>query len=265
MRDKKKVFIFLSFFVALSLLFTTSINAYETYGNGGGLDELMEFIRPGKINYILNEFGSEEIKEMAQDALDPDNYPDYDGENYLETLKTDIPKLDDIYKGSTEPPEWADGIFAGVWGVGNDSFLGYFAGFYHQKNTNRGFYAGVWNTTDNSQTGSIIAFYSSIFTLGRINITEGNKFPVVGFLLLNQTHLAGRIMTVAGPPVWMYGVHQDLEEDGSNEKTKDANQQTAAFGHVIKIIKRINHNLKDIILTNRDIFRFSLIKSLLKL
>jgi len=137
----------------------------------------------------------------------------YDGENYLETLKTDVPAFGTIYAGE-QPTDWTpDGVYIGVWGVkinGNFTKLGYLAGYY-KGTLKRGSYVGAWNTTDNSYTGRLVGAYRNIFTIGRINITGGNRFPFVGFLLKNATHFGGKIMPAVGDQIiYVYGRHQPL-------------------------------------------------------
>jgi hypothetical protein len=138
----------------------------------------------------------------------------YDEENYLETLKTDVPAFGTIYAGE-QPTDWTpDGVYVGVWGVKiNDDFakLGYLAGYY-KGTLKRGSYVGAWNTTDNSQTGRLVGAYRNIFTIGRFNITGGdNRIPFVGFLLKNATHFGGKIMPAVGDQIiYVYGIHQPL-------------------------------------------------------
>ena len=127
-------------------------------------------------------------------------------------IKEKIPELEDIYP--TEQPDWADGWYLGIWfdKTGeNYTLLGFLAGYYHQGARTRGYYAGVWNTTDNATVGGMGGIAFGIFTFGRIQVKEGPKIPYTGFLLNNQTHFIGRIMSFVGKPVYMYGIHQPLQ------------------------------------------------------
>jgi hypothetical protein len=134
----------------------------------------------------------------------------YDGENYLETLKTDVPDFGEIYTGQ-EPTDWTpDGVYVGVWGIKTGStfkVLGYLAGYY--KGSTQGSYIGVWNTTDNSKTGLLAGRFWSIVTLGWFNETSKNqKIPFVGFCLKNTTHFAGKMMPLIGNQIlYVYGRH----------------------------------------------------------
>jgi len=146
----------------------------------------------------------------------------YDGENYLETLKTDVPDFGEIYTGQ-EPTDWTpDGVYVGVWGIktGNTfKVLGYLAGYY--KGSTQGSYIGVWNTTDNSKTGFLAGRFWSIVTLGWFNETNKNqKIPFVGFCLKNTTHFAGKMMPLIGNQIlYVYGRHQPLNiENGMDSQ-----------------------------------------------
>ena len=239
-----------------------SISAVEIKSQGG-IGDLEEFIRPERIGDLLEDFDYDEITTMASEALDDENYPNYNGEDYLETLKTDIPvEFEDIYKNSADPPDWADGFFVGVWGVNNDSYLGFFAGYYHERSNKKGFYAGVWNTTDNANTGWIIGFFRPIYTLGRVNITDGPRIPIIGFLLFNQTHLAGRIMSIAGPPVWMYGMHQKFGGKSKNIENKDKETKLTQINNLLKSFPRFYNILIDIVISKIPELRNKIIKSL---
>jgi len=148
-------------------------------------------------------------------------------ENYLETLQpleNQIPSVEEINLGA-EPTEWTpDGIFVGVWAIknsdGNYTVLGYLGGYY-KGNQNRGSYVGMWNTTNNSYTGYIAGLYRRIFTIGRVNLTgNSSRLPFVGFLLKNTTHFAGRIMAPVGPIIYIYGIHQPLNQQNVDQQTQ---------------------------------------------
>jgi hypothetical protein len=127
-------------------------------------------------------------------------------------LKENIPKLKDFYP--SEHPDWADGWYLGIWfdKTGDEyTFLGFLAGYYHQGARTRGYYAGVWNTTDNATVGGMGGIAFGIWTFGRIQVKDGPKIPYSGFLLHNETHFIGRIMSFVGNPVYMYGIHQQLQ------------------------------------------------------
>lgn len=128
-----------------------------------------------------------------------------------EKFKTEMPELEDIY--TAEVPEWADGWYLGIWfdKDGEEyTLLGYMAGYYHKWRSYNGYYAGVWNTTDNSTVGAMGGITFSIFTFGRIHLSEETKIPYSGFLYKNETHYLGRIMAFVGDPVYMYGIHQPI-------------------------------------------------------
>ena len=263
---KKSLKIGISIFVVMMLGITSLTISATDIKSQGGIGDLVEFVRPDSIGDILNDFEYEEITTVASEALDDENYPAYNGEDYLETLKTDIPvEFEDIYKNSANPPDWADGFFVGVWGVNNESYLGYFAGYYHNRGNKKGFYAGVWNTTDNQHTGLIFGFFRPIYTLGRINITDGPRLPIIGFLLLNDTHLAGRIMSLAGPPVWMYGIHQELSEKNKNINTKTINKDkqnlVSPINCLLKHLIKINYAFLETIISKIIQFRSKIIKN----
>lgn len=127
-------------------------------------------------------------------------------------IKESMPELKEFYQD--EPPDWADGWYIGAWldKNGDDyNILGYLAGYYHKgTRPNRGFYAGVWNVTGNNTFNGMGGIALGIFTFGRIQLPNEKKIPYTGFLFTNQTHFVGRIMSVVGPPVYMYGIHQPL-------------------------------------------------------
>jgi len=173
--------------------------------------------------------------------------PSYDGENYLETLKTDVPAFGTIYAGE-QPTDWTpDGVYIGVWGIktnGNFIKLGYLAGYY-KGNLKRGSYVGVWNTTDNSQTGRLVGAYRNIFTIGRFNITGGNnRIPFVGFLLKNATHFGGKIMPAVGDQIiYVYGRHQPLNrENGMNSQINSEISQSQCLINQQAKLQNINMN-----------------------
>ena len=80
------------------------------------------------------------------------------------------------------------------------------AGYYHKWKSNNGYYAGVWNNTDNITVGAMGRITFGIFTFGRIHLSEEDKILFSGFLLKNETHYLGRIISFVGDPVYMYGI-----------------------------------------------------------
>ena len=129
-----------------------------------------------------------------------------------ENIKTELLEPDESYL--RDPPDWADGWYVGIWfDKDGDEYtlLGYMAGYYHKGGQNRGYYGGVWNNTDNTTVGAMVGIYFGIFTFGRIHLSEENKIPFSGFLMKNETHYVGRVMSFVGDPVYMYGVHQPLQ------------------------------------------------------
>ena len=128
-----------------------------------------------------------------------------------ENIKNELPEFEELY--TEDAPDWADGYYLGFWfdKVGEEyTLLGYMAGYYHKWNSNNGYYGGVWNNTDNTTTGAMGGIAFGIFTFGRIHFSEENKIPYSGFLLKNETHYLGRIISFVGDPVYMYGIHQTL-------------------------------------------------------
>lgn len=128
-----------------------------------------------------------------------------------DNIKYEFPKFEELY--TEDAPEWADGYYLGFWfeKVGAEyNLLGYMAGFYHKWNSYNGYYAGVWNNTDNTTVGAMGGLALGFYTIGRIILSEENKIPYAGFLLKNETHYLGRIMSFVGDPVYMYGKHFPL-------------------------------------------------------
>lgn len=250
-----------SLIVFILMISSISILAYETKANEG-YEDLSEFIRPECLPYILEDVPEDELIDAAKETKNPDNYPEYDGKNYLETQKmSDLPELDDFSGLPGDPPEWADGYFIGAWGA-NEEVFGYFAGYYHLRGDKQGFYLGIWNTTDNTQVGAIWGFYNYIFTFGIVNVSEGARFPVVGFLLLNETHLAGRIMTLVGPPVYMVGIHEALGSD--NAKEQQASKNVKTITPIMNYFKQMQNRFQKLI-SKMPMFRFALLQHLLRL
>jgi len=170
------------------------------------------------------------------------------GENYLELLKTDVPDFEDMYIGEI-PLAWEpDGVYVGVWGDfdgENFTVYGYLAGYYKANSQKRGSYVGVWNTTDNATTGWMAGIFRSIFTFGVINVTDGNQFPIVGFLVKNETLFAGRIMAPVGPPVYMFGIHQPLDRGETSIVTLSSTTNHNVQAH--RSSQRLNNNLINLI------------------
>ncbi len=170
------------------------------------------------------------------------------GDNYLELLKTDVPDFEDMYIEEISLAWEPDGVYVGVWGDydgENFTVYGYLAGYYKANNQKRGSYVGVWNTTDNATTGWMAGIFRSIFTFGVINVTDGNQFPFVGFLVKNETLFAGRVMAPVGPPVYMFGIHQPLDSGQTSIVTQSSTTNHNVQAH--RSSQRLNNNLINLI------------------
>ncbi len=106
--------------------------------------------------------------------------PDYDG--------TFVGGLGELYK---ENGEWQFDYYAYLAGV-------YKLGVYKKL------YGYIYNL-DEEQIGNIGAIFGQKLILGFIEDMEGNRAPVIGFLIWNDTHFAGRIMSLFGPAPHMIG------------------------------------------------------------
>lgn len=114
-----------------------------------------------------------------------------------------------VEKTMVDHPDWADGIFVGVWGLRNHT-LGYFAGYYDQRNRFH-FFVGVWNTTNNSKWGYIRGLTIGPYMLGKVNVSGDNKMtPIVGLFVANETRFVAKVMSARGV-VGATGRYQPLE------------------------------------------------------
>jgi len=107
-------------------------------------------------------------------------------------------------------PEY-DGTFIG--GIGlmyreNETWMfdthGYLAGVYKQGRRMNRVVGNIYNL-DEEQIGTLKAFFGHKLILGSIENMDGQRAPIIGFLLYNEDNFAGRIMSVAGPAPHIWG------------------------------------------------------------
>ena len=117
------------------------------------------------------------------------------------------------FKTTTSPVPDYDGTFVGgigqVYKEGEEwvfDAVGYIAGAYQNRNRVT-ILAGSVLDLDQQPTGNTIVllkFKSIIF--GRITNEEGNRAPVIGFLITNEENLfIGRLMSLFGPAPHIWG------------------------------------------------------------
>jgi len=82
---------------------------------------------------------------------------------------------------------------------------GYLGGVYQNKNRCT-ILAGNTYNLDEEQTGSIMLIKFRAIVIGRISDLDGNKAPVIGFLMTNEDNLfIGRLMSIFGPAPHIWG------------------------------------------------------------
>jgi hypothetical protein len=106
--------------------------------------------------------------------------PDYDG--------TFVGGMGHLYK---EEGEWQFDYYAYLAGV-------YKLGYYKKL------YGYIYNL-DEEQIGYIGAYFGQKIIIGFIEDMEDNRAPIIGFLFWNDSHFAGRIMSLFGPAPHIIG------------------------------------------------------------
>ena len=121
----------------------------------------------------------------------------------IKTLISDIernnPALD-------EPPEWANGEFAGVWGMTILGFptppMGWVAGYYQEIGL--GTFAGLFGPFNGNATGAIAGVMLWIFFMGGVEVlATGEGTYVAGIGVANETHYYMRLHGILGPNYYM--------------------------------------------------------------
>ena len=102
-------------------------------------------------------------------------------------------------------PDWAEGGFAGVWGVSREKILGRFRGVYGHKGRIPVF-AARWNTTNDSRNGYVKGVFGRGYVLGVMNLTGDEKsFRIIGLYGMSGDKFVARIMGWRGPPLLVAG------------------------------------------------------------
>jgi hypothetical protein len=108
------------------------------------------------------------------------------------------------------PLEDYDGTFVG--GIGRlykqngewqFDYAAYMAGVY-KLGAYKKLYGYIYNL-DDVQIGIIGAYFGHKIIIGYIENMQGQRAPIIGFLLWNDTNFAGRIMSVFGPAPHIIG------------------------------------------------------------
>ena len=119
---------------------------------------------------------------------------------------TPIPQTD----LKTPPIDDYDGTFVG--GLGNlyqengewqFDFAAYLAGVY-KTGVYHKLYGYIYNLEE-EQIGYIGARFGNRIIIGYIEDMNGQRAPIIGFLFWNDTHFAGRIMSLFGPASHIIG------------------------------------------------------------
>jgi len=91
-----------------------------------------------------------------------------------------VMSIEDETRSAKNYPDWAEGGFAGVWGVNREKILGQFKGVYGHKGRIPVFVA-KWNTTNNSKKGYIKGIFGRGYVIGIMNLTgEEISFRIAG-------------------------------------------------------------------------------------
>jgi len=88
----------------------------------------------------------------------------------------------------------------GEWQFNHYSYL---AGVYKLGRFNK-LYGYIYNLEE-EQIGEIGAYFGHKLILGFIGDLDGNRLPMIGFLIYNDVNFAGRIMSLVGPAPHIIG------------------------------------------------------------
>ena len=112
-----------------------------------------------------------------------------------------------------DPPEWANGQFAGVWGL--DIWgewhipAGWMFGYYKRTTSWGYFYAGFADFGVENATWYIQGYFLGPFMLGSLGETESaNETLFVGIGKYNDTDYHWRLMGEIGPTFFVDGEHE---------------------------------------------------------
>jgi len=105
-----------------------------------------------------------------------------------------VMSIEDETRSAKNYPDWAEGGFAGVWGVNREKILGQFKGVYGHKGRIPVFVA-KWNTTNNSKKGYIKGIFGRGYVIGIMNLTgEEISFRIAGLYTVSGDKFVARIM-----------------------------------------------------------------------
>jgi len=117
----------------------------------------------------------------------------------------------------TNPPDWAEGNFSGVWGLNLLGMplepAGWMKGYYSQKFIFR--MEGIYGNNNESFPRNNIATWAfGPFLIGGAqNITTQNGTFIAGLGGVNETnHYYWRLSAIIGPSFYMYGTFTKFEE-----------------------------------------------------
>jgi hypothetical protein len=133
---------------------------------------------PAMTAFQITETTNSMLKTQTQLQTPP--VDDYDG--------TFIGGMGHLYK---ENGDWQFDYYAYLAGV-------YKLGFYKKL------YGYIYNL-DEEQIGYIGAYFGNKIIIGYIENMDEQRAPIIGFLLWNDTHFAGRIMSFFGPAPHIIG------------------------------------------------------------
>ena len=115
-----------------------------------------------------------------------------------------------------DPPEWANGQFAGVWGL--DIWgewhipAGWMFGYYKRTTSWGYFYAGFADFGVENATWYIQGYFLGPFMFGSLGETEyANETLFVGIGRYNETDYHWRLMGEVGPTFFVEGEHEAYE------------------------------------------------------
>ena len=121
-------------------------------------------------------------------------------------------KMEEISLPANEPPEWANGEFAGIWGIDIWGEWHIPAGWmfgYYKRDTNWGyFYAGFADFGVENATWFIQGYFFGPFMFGSIGENEyANETLFVGIGRYNESNYHWRLMGEVGPTFFVEGEH----------------------------------------------------------
>ena len=134
------------------------------------------------------------------------------GSRLTKILNNQRSEIEEISLPAYDPPEWANGEFAGIWGLdiwGEWHFpAGWMFGYYKQTTSWGYFYAGFADFGVENATWFIQGYFLGPFMFGSLGENEyANDTLFVGIGRYNETDYHWRMMGEVGPTFFVEGEH----------------------------------------------------------